>query len=85
MLTLWSESYNQTLCEVKDVFARMTASVPYAKEKGDSPVELLAIVRYAHNTSGSLSARLPFFSSSFAFNVCFITLFTASVWLLVYR
>ena len=83
MLTLWSGLYNWTLGEVKVVSVGMTASISNAREKRVSPVDALVVVWYAYRTSWSLSAQLPFFESSFAFSVCFIILFTASVWLLV--
>lgn len=39
---------------------RITTSVPYAKAKGDSPVDLLRVVLYAHKMVGSSSTHFPF-------------------------
>ena len=45
----------------------MTASLPYARQKGVSPVGVRAVVRYAHNTLGSSSDHITFAPSNWVF------------------
>ena len=58
--------------------ADITTSAPYVKENGVSPVDLLGVVRYAHNTLGNSSAHLPFASPNLFFNPFTIVLLMAS-------
>ena len=56
----------------------MTASAPYVRENGVSPVDLLGVVQYAHKTLGSSSAHLPLVLSNLFFNPFTIALLVAS-------
>ena len=58
--------------------AGMTASAPYVKENGVSPVDLWGVVRYAHKTLGSSLAQLLLALSNLLFNPFRIALLTAS-------
>ena len=49
---------------MRPISAGMTASAPYVSRNGVSPVGVLAVVRYAHKTLGSLSGQIPFAASS---------------------
>ena len=60
--------------------AGITASAPYMRENGISPVDLRGVVRYAHKILGSSSAQLPFAPSNLLFKSFTITLFMASAW-----
>ena len=55
----------------------MTTSVPYIRENGISPIDLLEVVQYAHKTMGSSSAQLPLVSSNLFFNPFIIALLVA--------
>ena len=55
----------------------MTAFVPYVRENGVSPVDLLGVVWYAHRILGNSSARLPLVPSNLLFNSFTITLLVA--------
>ena len=45
----------------------MIALLPYARQKGVSPVGVRAVVRYAHNTLGSSSDHITFAPSNWVF------------------
>ena len=45
-------------------FAGITASLSYASRNGVSPVDVLAVFRYAHKTLGNSSGHMPFAPSS---------------------
>src|SRR5436189_4853503 len=56
----------------------ITASAPYAKRNGVSPVAALWVVRYDQRMLGISSAHSPFFLSSFFLRASRIILLTAS-------
>lgn len=56
-----------------------TASMPYARWKGDKHVECFGVVQYAHNSVGSSFTQLPFVALSFLFRVASRVLLDASV------
>ena len=60
--------------------AYMTTSTPYVRENRVSPVELLGVVQYAHETLGSSSAHLPLMPANLFFNPFTIALLVASTW-----
>lgn len=55
----------------------MTASAPYVRENGVSPMDLLGVVRYAHKMLGSSLAHLPLVPSNIFFNLIMIALLVA--------
>ena len=62
----------------KFTFTNMTASAPYVRENKVSPIDLLAIVRYAHRTLGNSSIDPPLASSNLLFNLFTMALLVAS-------
>ena len=48
--------------------ASMTTSIPYVRENGFSPVNLLGVVWHAHKMLGNSSAQLPLVPSNLFFN-----------------
>ena len=56
----------------------MTASTPYVRENGVSPVDLLGVVRYTHRTLGNSSAHPPLAPSNLLFNQFTMALLVAS-------
>ena len=71
---------SETRARHKLTLTGITASAPYVRENGFSPVDLRGFVRYAHKTLGSSSAQLPFAPFSLLFKPFTITLFTTSTW-----
>ena len=67
------------------IFASITASTPYVREKGVSLVDLLGVIRYAHKTLGNSSAHLPLEPSNLLFNPFTIALLVGSAWPLLCR
>ena len=61
----------------KFISASMTASAPYVRENGVSPMDLLGVVWYAHKMLGSSSAHLPLVPSNIFFNPIMIALLVA--------
>ena len=55
-----------------------TASCPKAKVNGVSPVAILWVVLYVHNTPDSSLTHAPFFAPSLIFKSLFIVLLAAS-------
>ena len=62
----------------------MTASAPYVRENGVSPVDLLRVVWYAQRTLGNSSAHLPLVPSNLFFNPFIMALLVALAWPLLY-
>ena len=58
--------------------AGRTASAPYVRENGVSPMDLRGVIRYAHKTLGSSLAQLPLTPSNLLFNPLRIALLAAS-------
>ena len=63
----------------------MTASAPYIRENGVSPVDLLGAVQYAHITLDNSSAHLPLAPFNLFFNSFTMALLVASTWPLLCR
>ena len=68
----------------KFISTGMTASVPYVRENGVSPVDLLGVIRYAHRELGNSSAHLPLAPSSLFFNPFTMALLVVSAWQILY-
>src|SRR5436190_12366610 len=58
----------------------ITASVPYARRNGVSPVATLWVVRYDQSIPGISSAQVPFFPSIFRLSALRIPLLADSTW-----
>ena len=69
----------------KFISVGMTASAPYVRENGVSPVDLLGVVRYAHKTLGNSLAHLPLAPFNLFFNSFTMALLVASTWPLLCR
>ena len=63
-----------------DSSAGMTASDPYVRENGVSPVDERAVVRYDQRTPDSSSAHAPFAFCNRFFEVYMMVLFDDSAW-----
>ena len=62
----------------KFTFTNMTTSAPYVRENKVSPIDLLAIVRYAHRTLGNSSIDPPLAPFNLLFNLFTMALLVAS-------